>query len=83
MAACWVPFEIEVDVHVLAKATGVVITRCLGVSKGLHYVIGANEQICGPVDVLSEKLTLKPLTLQSSATWLFHVGVAMTPPHSC
>ena len=43
-----VTFEIEVNVHVLAKAAGVVVSLCLGITKRLQDAIGLEENVFNP-----------------------------------
>jgi len=39
MSSDWIAFEVKVDVHVLPESTRIVISICLGVSKGFQNAV--------------------------------------------
>lgn len=45
-----VSFEIEVNIHVLPKSTGVVISVCSCIAKTLQNCIGLQKNVFGPVE---------------------------------
>ena len=46
-----VHLEVEIDVHVLSKSGGVVISVCPGVSEGLQDVVGLQQHVLGTLDL--------------------------------
>ena len=44
----WVALKVEVDVHVLAEPTGVVIAVCLGITESLEDTVGLQQNALDP-----------------------------------
>ena len=51
VASCRVTLEVKVNIHVLAKPTGVIIPVGLGITKRLHDLIGPNQHVGHPARV--------------------------------
>ena len=48
VTSSWVTLEVKVNIHVLAKPTGVIIPVGLGITKRLHDLIGPNQHVGHP-----------------------------------
>ena len=64
MAADRVALEVEVDVHVLAEATRVVVSVCLGVAESLQNAVGLQQNV-----LHSARAPTTALNSTTSAAW--------------
>ena len=51
MASSRIAFEVEINVHVFAETTRVVVAFCFGISKRFHNLVGPDQHVCDPVCV--------------------------------
>lgn len=63
-----VSFEIEVNIHILPKSTGVVISVRSCIAKTLQNCIGLQKNVFGPVEyyckVLFKRISTAPLPIE-------------------
>lgn len=57
-----VPFEVKVDVHVLSKPTGIIISVRLGVTKSFEDDIGLHQHVLDSKTYQYLYLSLEPYT---------------------
>ena len=51
VTSSWVTLEVKVNIHVLAKPTGIIVPVGLGITKRLHDLIGPNQHVGHPARV--------------------------------
>ena len=56
MSTHWIAFKIKVNIHVLSKSTGVVISVGSCIAKTLQNCIGLQENVLCPVENIIRKM---------------------------